>query len=262
MTAEGVALGAHDGGRLASRHPDQPAERLPELLRLHVVREAAEGGAGEAAVRRAGGRVTEATERAVVHVVDVAEGKGLGKDVAVELRVVPRPGHAADVDQLSDAVGVQHVDKLVERAGRVPDREDGERGDLVHGADCTREGRRHDVTARPAAAGTRRRDGAGRSGPPRRLVQLVAGVSMTPARVLQRLTARLRHVHAAVRLELLLPDRLRGLVALAQDLLPLVVDPGLQVLEGLLVARLEEVREASLPLEPGDRARPSPWAGR
>ena len=91
------------------------------------------------------------------------------------------------------------------------------------------------------------------------VVRLVAAVIIRRRPRVSRqlvLPLALGHEHAAVRLELLLPDRLRGLAALAQQLLPLVVDPGLQVLEGVLVAGLEEVREASLPLEPRDERRP------
>src|SRR5450756_1636397 len=52
--------------------------------------------------------------------------------------------------------------------------------------------------------------------------------------------------------QVLLPVGLAGLVALAQQLLPLAVHPGLDGEEDRLVARIEEVGEAALALEPWD----------
>ena len=43
----------------------------------------------------------------------------------IELRIVPRPWHRANIDQSLNRVGLEHAQELVDRVGRMANRIDG-----------------------------------------------------------------------------------------------------------------------------------------
>ncbi len=85
----------------------------------------------------------QTAEREQGNVFDMLRFQRIAKRVAVELGVMARTRHRADVRETSNAIGVQKSDKIFNRQRRMPDRENSAVGPmyflrgrlLAHGAD-------------------------------------------------------------------------------------------------------------------------------
>ena len=67
--------------------------------------------------------MAQTAERGQGNVVDILRFQRMGQRVAVELRVMTRTRHGADVSDAFNAIGVQQGDELFYRQGRMPDGE-------------------------------------------------------------------------------------------------------------------------------------------
>ena len=85
----------------------------------------------------------QTAERWQGNVVDILRFQRMAERVAVELRVMARTRHRADVSEAFDAISVEQSDEALDRQGRMPDRKDGthrpfyflRRGMLAHDMD-------------------------------------------------------------------------------------------------------------------------------
>ena len=65
----------------------------------------------------------QTAERGQGNVVDILRFQRMGQRVAVELRVMARTRHRANVSDACNAIGVQQGDEVLYRQGRMPDGE-------------------------------------------------------------------------------------------------------------------------------------------
>ena len=69
--------------------------------------------------------LSQTAERGHGNVFDILRFQGTAKRVAIELRVMARTRHCADVREAGNAIGVQQDDKFLHRQRRMTDRENG-----------------------------------------------------------------------------------------------------------------------------------------
>ena len=67
--------------------------------------------------------MAQTAERGQGNVFDILRLQHTAQRIAVELRVMARTRHRADVREACNAIGVQKGDELFYRQGRMPDRE-------------------------------------------------------------------------------------------------------------------------------------------
>lgn len=117
MAVTVIGLGAHQGQTPCLRLRGQPRERGAALGRSKVVSEAAERRIAQRDMWRVGLRLAEAAELAACpRIGDTTTGKRARQDRAVELRMPPRAGEGADVDEQHDGVRLEQVDERLEVA--------------------------------------------------------------------------------------------------------------------------------------------------
>ncbi|MET3139271.1 acyl-CoA synthetase (AMP-forming)/AMP-acid ligase II [Undibacterium sp. GrIS 1.2] len=121
VAAPGYRFGAHQRDAVISGELDDTREVRGEIGRLHVVgittkRRVALGGVGRVRCRR-----PKAAEAACVGVPDVRGGQRRRQGILVELWVVARARHGANIDQLRDAVGDEQLNERPDGPGRVAD---------------------------------------------------------------------------------------------------------------------------------------------
>ena len=124
MTAPGDRFGAHDHGSTGGSDLDELAQVLGERGSLHVIRVAAKAGILPAGIEGILASVPESSESGQVDVPDVVLFERRGELILAEMRMASRLRNRADVDELTNAVGVQHFEKLLDGQRGVADGED------------------------------------------------------------------------------------------------------------------------------------------
>lgn len=121
VAAPGDRLGAHDdcGCLRCRRH--QVIHGVPKRRRLHIVGIAPEAGVLPSQVRGVLERLAQTTEFPGVTVSKPGLLQTLAKRFRVELRIMAGARDRAHVHQLTDAVGLQQGEKVLDRPGRVSD---------------------------------------------------------------------------------------------------------------------------------------------
>src|SRR5947209_9343022 len=102
----------------------EPLHPIPELVRLHVVRITAKANVAPARVDRIGFRLAKASQLRHVQVANPPLRQRALQRRLRKMRHPPRGGHRTHVDEQSDAMVGQQLGELVERPGRMADRED------------------------------------------------------------------------------------------------------------------------------------------
>src|SRR5438105_15483578 len=123
MTAPRNCFGAHDRGWLELREAKKIVERLTELSRLHVVGVSAEARISPQRVVRIASSPAAPTERWQMRVPAARIDDRPLQARLREMRVSRRSGKGAHIDQMCRAFPREQSNKLVERSGRMPDRE-------------------------------------------------------------------------------------------------------------------------------------------
>ena len=121
MTSRGESFGAHDRRDPFARLGFQTAQAVLEVLRLHVVRESAEGGVDPARVRGILAGVSSPAQRAQMLVSDVGGVQGLPQCRLIVLRIMARAWNRPNVDDLLDPVRFQQLQEVADGAGRMTD---------------------------------------------------------------------------------------------------------------------------------------------
>src|SRR2546422_4807540 len=119
MTSRGESFGAHDRRDPFARLGFQTAQAVLEVLRLHVVRESAEGGVDPARVRGILARVSSPAQLAQMLVSDVGGVQGPPQRRLLVLRIVARARNRPNVDDLLDPVRFQQLQEVADGAGRM-----------------------------------------------------------------------------------------------------------------------------------------------
>ncbi len=116
-------LGTHDHGGLEPRQREEIFESLHELPGLHVVCVCPEACIAPLGVVRIAPAAPPATERRQVSVSQTGIHKRSLEARLREVWVAGRRGKGANIDQMCRAFSCKQSEKLLERSGRVPDRE-------------------------------------------------------------------------------------------------------------------------------------------
>jgi hypothetical protein len=123
MAAPRHRFGAHDRCALLTAQSDQLIETVRKFLRLHVIGIAAKARVPPASVGGVLAGVSQTAQRAQGDIFDAMRLERFAQRISVELRVVARPRHRADIDEAFDAIAFQQRYELVQRARRVTYRE-------------------------------------------------------------------------------------------------------------------------------------------
>ena len=123
VTAPRHRLGTHDHGGLEPRQRQQIFQRLLELARFHVVGVRPEAGVPPLGVVRIAPAASPAAKRWQVSIPQAGIDECSLEARLREVRVSRRCGKGANIDQMCRALSCQQPEKLLERSGRVPDRE-------------------------------------------------------------------------------------------------------------------------------------------
>lgn len=125
MAAPRHGFRTHQRQTLLFRQVDQFIDGGVELRCLHVVGVTAERKVSPPLVRRVRRGATQTTETGSVPITDSDRGQRGGQVFPIELRVVSRPRHGANIDHASDAMRFEQSDELRDRPRRVTDGENG-----------------------------------------------------------------------------------------------------------------------------------------
>ncbi len=120
MAAPGDGLGAQDRGSFPLRQFDEPRETFLEIRRLHVIGEAAKRGIAPSHIGGIAAGRAQAAELGQMDVAYFDSAQPFAQGEAVELRIMPGAGNAADVDDALDAVGAQKGEEVLPGAGGMP----------------------------------------------------------------------------------------------------------------------------------------------
>ena len=123
MAAPGNGFGAHDCGRLEGRECEKIVERISELPGFHVVGVRAEAGISPLRVVRIAPAATTAAERYNVRVSAAGVDDRPFQTRLREVWVPRRCWKGAHIDEMCRAFSGEQSEELVERSGRVTDRE-------------------------------------------------------------------------------------------------------------------------------------------
>lgn len=121
VTLPGNRFRAHHRRPVFPRHRDQAFQRFAKLRGLHVVGISAKSGFAETGVNGIGAGRAHSGEPGVMAVHDPGRTERTRHRLAIELRVVPRFRHAADVRQLLNLMPVQKFDQLFDAVVRMAD---------------------------------------------------------------------------------------------------------------------------------------------
>ncbi len=120
VAAPRYGFGAHRGDMLLLGQIGQRLHIFRELIGLHVVRVAAERRIAPSHVGRIGASMAQAAESRQVDIADAGSLQRVGQSFPVELGVVARAGHGADIRYFGHAVRLQQADELRQFPGRMP----------------------------------------------------------------------------------------------------------------------------------------------
>ena len=134
MTAPGHCLSTHQDDALVLRQRNDPIETRSEQPCLHVIGIATEARVAPAGVVGLSPGSPQSAKSRDVAVVNSSPVQRRRKFGPVELRIVARPGVSSDVDDALDSVSPEQADELVDRSGRVANREDGRRCRVSRGS--------------------------------------------------------------------------------------------------------------------------------
>ena len=121
MTPRGESFGAHDRRDPFARLGFETAQAVLKVLRLHVVRESAEGSVDPARVRGILAGVSSPAQLAQMLVPDVGGFQGLPECRLLVLRIMARPRNRPNVDDGLDPVRFQQLQEVADGAGRMTD---------------------------------------------------------------------------------------------------------------------------------------------
>jgi hypothetical protein len=119
MAAPRHRFGAHDRCALLTAQSDQLVEAVRKFLRLHVIGIAAKARVPPAGVGGVLAGASQTAQRAQGGIFDAMRLERFAQRISVELRVMARPRHRADIDEAFDAVALQQRYELLQRARRV-----------------------------------------------------------------------------------------------------------------------------------------------
>src|SRR5207302_3814875 len=114
MAAPRHRFGAHDGSTFLAAHVNEGCEPILERFGLHVIGITAKACVAPAGVRRVLARMPQTAERGQGNVFDILRFQRMAKRVTVELRVMARTWHSANVRKACDSVGMQQCEEALD----------------------------------------------------------------------------------------------------------------------------------------------------
>ena len=131
VAAPGDGFGTHDGGGGSGGDLSEGVEAFGELGSGHVVGVSAKGCVAPAGVGGVFAAVTAAAEVFHVGVVDGCCVEGGCEGFGVELRDVAGFGDGANIDEVTDSVGIEKRDELFDGVSGVADGEEKKRHTVI-----------------------------------------------------------------------------------------------------------------------------------
>lgn len=123
MTAPRHCLGAHDHRRLPAGSSQQRVECAQEAGRLHVIGVCSEAIVTPRGIVRILIWFSAPAEFGSVRVADSGRGERCCQLRPIEMRISPRCRKGAHIDKMGHAFPSQKREKILERSGRMSDRE-------------------------------------------------------------------------------------------------------------------------------------------
>jgi hypothetical protein len=118
---------AHQHDTFLLGEHDAPVQVLFERWGLHIIRVPAEAGVPPGHIHGVGSGTPQPAQSWHVRVVHPSAMEGWRQIVTIELRVVSRPRDRPNVNDPLDAMRLEKADEVLDRPGRVTDREDDRR---------------------------------------------------------------------------------------------------------------------------------------